>query len=61
MKITGWIFTVLGILSFFGCVIGGSNPVGPLFWMGLGIFLIYRAGQKKKEKEKLDKWSNNNN
>lgn len=61
MKITGWIFTVLGALSFWGCLIGEHSPVGPLFWIGLGVYLIHRAGQKKKEKEEQNKWNNDNN
>lgn len=58
MKIAGWIILVLGTLSFIGCIIGGSNPIGPTFWIALGIFLLYRANQKKKEKEEKDKWDN---
>ena len=52
MRITGWIFTVLGILSLLGCLLKGNNPIGPIFWLGLGIFLIYRASQKEQEKKK---------
>lgn len=61
MKTTGWISTVLGTLLFFGCLIGGRSPIGPLFWIGLGIYLIHRAEQKKKEKEEQNKWNNENN
>lgn len=57
MKITGWIILVFGLLSLLGCIIGGSNPMGPTFWIALGIFLLYRANQKKKEKEEKDKWN----
>lgn len=58
MKIAGWIILVLGSLSFLGCILGGSNPMGPTFWIALGIFLLHRANQKKKEKEEKDKWDN---
>jgi len=61
MKILGWVFTVIGTLSFLGCFVHGSNPTGPLFWLGLGIYLIYRAGQKQKEKDELNKWNSDNN
>lgn len=56
MKIAGWIILTLGVLSFLGSLLGGSNPMGPTFWIALGIFLLYRANQKKKEKEDKDKW-----
>ena len=59
MRITGWIFTVLGILSLLGCLLKGNNPIGPTLWLGLGIFLIYRASQKEQEKKEKDKWNNN--
>lgn len=55
MRTTGLIFTILGALALLGSTLKGHNPTGPLFWLGLGIFLIYRANQKKEEKEKLDK------
>lgn len=58
MRITGWIFTVLGILSLLGSLFKGNNPTGPTFWLGLGIFLIYRASQKEQEKKDKDKWNN---
>lgn len=59
MKIAGIIITVLGSLSLLGSIIGGISSFGPLFWLGLGIFLIHRANQKKEEKENKEKWSNN--
>lgn len=57
MRTTGLIFTILGVLALLGSTLKGNNPTGPLFWLGLGIFLIHRANQKKEEKEKLDKWN----
>ena len=48
MKTTGWVFTIIGILSFIGAASQGDNTFGPLFWIGLGITLIY-FGTKKEE------------
>lgn len=59
MKIAGWIITVFGCISLLGSLIGGNSPIGPIFWIGLGIFLLHRAEQKRKDKEDLDNWSNN--
>lgn len=58
MKIAGWIILVLGSISLLGCITGGSSPMGPTFWIALGIFLLHRANQKEKEKEEKDKWKN---
>lgn len=60
MKTAGWIILIFGSLSFLGLILKGSNPMGPTFWIGLGVFLLYKADKKKKEKEEKDKWSNNN-
>lgn len=60
MRTTGWIILSLGALSLLGCLIGGSNPFGPLFWLALGIFLLHRASQKEKEKKDKEDWSNGN-
>lgn len=59
MKIAGWILLVLGILSGIGSLMAGHNPAG-FFWAALGGFLIYRADQKKREKEEAEKWKNGN-
>ena len=58
MKTAGIVIIVLGSLSLLGCLIGGNNTIGPLFWIGLGIFLIHRANQKKQEKKDKEDWSN---
>lgn len=58
MKIAGWILLVIGLLSFLGTLVGGSNPTGPLFCIGLGAYLISRTNMNKKEGEEKDKWSN---
>lgn len=51
MKTTGWIFLIFGILSFLGACSKGDSVFGPLFWVALGIFLLYRANRKKADKE----------
>ena len=50
MKTAGWIFLILGIVSFLGAAIGSSSVVGPCFWIALGAFLIYKGNEKEKEK-----------
>lgn len=52
MKTAGWICLVIGALSFFGAVLMGNSAFGPLFWIGLGVFLLYRANNKGHESEK---------
>lgn len=47
MKVLGWIFLVIGVLSLIGAVAVGDSAFGPLFFSGLGIFFIYRAKQKE--------------
>lgn len=59
MKIAGIIILIFGSLSFIGAASRGNGVFGPLFWVGLGVFMIYRANQKKREKEEKDKWNNN--
>lgn len=52
MKITGWIFVVLGALSFLGAALKGNSTIGPLFWLALGSYLLYRVNRKSEEAEK---------
>ena len=58
MKTTGIVIVVLGSISLLGSMIGGNSATGPLFWLGLGIYLIHRANQKKQEQKDKDAWSN---
>lgn len=58
MKTTGWVFTIIGILSFIGAASNGDNTFGPLFWIGLGITLIY-FGTKKEETKSYSMQSSN--
>lgn len=57
MKTFGWICIVLGALSFLGAVSKGHSAFGPAFWLGLGIFLVYRAKVKKQEEDDKRWWS----
>ena len=53
MKSAGWICLVIGVLSFFGAALKGNSSVfGPLFWIGLGAFLLYRANNKEESKKR---------
>jgi len=59
MKTFAWICLVLGGLSFIGAILTENNPTGPTFWLGIGIFLMYRANQNQKNKEEKEKWNKN--
>jgi len=52
MKTFGWICVVLGALSFIGAASAGHSVFGPVFWLALGIALIYFGNQKEEEKKK---------
>lgn len=52
MRTAGWICLVIGVLSFFGAALKGNSVFGPLFWIGLGAFLLYRVNNKDDECEK---------
>lgn len=58
MKTAGIIVLVLGALSFLGAASAGHSVIGPLFWIAVGIALLYFANQKKK-KQQEDKSDNN--
>lgn len=54
MKIAGYIFLIIGGLSFLGAAFKGNSVFGPLFCIALGAFLVYRANNKESEqKEKI--------
>ena len=59
MKIAGWIVTIFGGLALIGCMLNGSSAFGPLFWIGLGIFFLYRANKKIEEEKDLENWTKN--
>ena len=54
MKTFGWICIVLGALSFIGAASAGHSVFGPVFWLALGIALVYFGNQKEEEKKKND-------
>lgn len=51
MRTAGWICLVIGVLSFFGAALKGNSVFGPLFWISLGAFLLYRVNNKEVERE----------
>lgn len=56
MKIAGIIIIVFGALSMLGILLKGGNLIGPIFWIALGWFLLYRANKKdavKSQNEEL--------
>ena len=54
MKTFGWICIVLGGLSFIGAASAGHSVFGPVFWLALGIALVYFGNQKEEEKKKKE-------
>ena len=54
MKTAGWIFVVIGVLAFLGAASKGDNVFGPLFWIGIGMVLLYLKGEREENnKEKM--------
>ena len=60
MKKTGWVFFILGVVSFLGAVSTGKSVLGPLLWGALGAYLIHRANQKATEQSNKAKIANYN-
>lgn len=60
MKIFGWILLVLGFLATVGALGGGNSPVGGIFFIVLGAYLLSKAAKKAKEKQDKEKWLNKN-
>lgn len=52
MRTAGCICLVIGVLSFLGAALKGNSVFGPLFWISLGAFLLYRANNKEQERDK---------
>ena len=48
MKIAGWIFVVIGVLAFLGAASKGDSVFGPLFWIGIGIVLLYLKREREE-------------
>lgn len=61
MKTFGYICIILGAVSLLGVIIAWLSPVGPLFWISLGIALVVIKNQKEKDNDSKDKWSNDSN
>ena len=57
MKTAGIVIIALGVLSMLGILLKGGNLIGPVFWIALGWFLLYRA-RKKKEVESHNEENN---
>lgn len=51
MKIAGWILVALGGLSLLGAASAGHNVFGPIFWLGVGITLLYFGNRKKNNED----------
>lgn len=49
MKVVGWISLILGILSFIGAFSKGHSVFGPIFFIGLGVFLLHRVSSREKD------------
>lgn len=52
MKTAGWIFVVIGALAFLGAASKGNSVFGPLFWIGIGIVLLYLKREREENKKK---------
>lgn len=50
MKIAGYIFIAIGGVAFIGAASAGHSAFGPLFWLALGIVLVYFGKRKEEEK-----------
>ena len=55
MKIAGYIITPLGVLAFIGTLLGGHSPIGPLFWIAVGVVLIVLGYRKDNHQRPLEK------
>jgi len=51
MKTAGWICLVFGVLAFLGAAAKGHSVFAPLFWIGLGIYLLYRVNNREDKRE----------
>lgn len=52
MKIAGWISLVIGVLSIIAAALKGNSFFGPLFWIGLGVFLLHMVKNKEESKKR---------
>lgn len=49
MKTTGWVLLVLGVLSCLGALTAGHSVFGPVFFIAIGLMLINKSNNDKKE------------
>lgn len=49
MKTTGWVLLVFGSLSCLGALTAGHSIFGPAFFIALGLMLINKSNDDKKE------------
>lgn len=49
MKTTGWVLLVFGGLSCLGALTAGNSIFGPLFFIALGLLLINKGNNEKKD------------
>lgn len=52
MKTAGWILIVIGVLAFLGAASKGNSVFGPLFWIGIGILLLYLKREREENNKK---------
>jgi hypothetical protein len=49
MKTTGWVLLVFGGLSCLGALTAGHSIFGPLFFIAIGLMLINKNKNNKKD------------
>lgn len=49
MKTTGWVLLAFGGLSCLGALTAGNSIFGPLFFIALGLLLINKGNNEKKD------------
>lgn len=58
MKTLGYFFVVFGILSMIGALAAGHNPLGGIFFGGVGIYIISRKKRSEARNRDKEKWAN---
>ncbi len=49
MKTTGWVLFIFGSLSCIGALTAGHSILGPLFFIAIGLMLINKSNNDKKD------------
>ncbi|MDE5744598.1 MAG: hypothetical protein K2H84_02925 [Paramuribaculum sp.] len=60
MKKFGWFSIIFGSVALIGSILGNKPSGGPVFWILLGGFLLYKA-DKKAAKKRLNEQGKDNN